>query len=87
MNPNPNDVQFMEKPRHTGSAVGRFIWALLFWIWGMGGFVINSVLYLALQGNVGMGTSAYMALGFLYWIGGMLLFGLGALIARSLSNP
>ena len=37
--------------------------------------------FLALNGNVSVGTSAYMALGNLIWIGGMVLFGGGAVIA------
>ncbi len=83
----PNDIHSTEKPERKQSVAGRFIWALLFWVWGLGGLLANSAGYLALQGNVGVGTSAYLALGFLYWIGGMVLFGLGVLVARALSNP
>jgi len=33
--------------------------------------------------GVGVGTSAYVTVAMLYWIGGMVLFGLGSLIHRS----
>jgi hypothetical protein len=60
---------------------GRKFLEWIFWIWGTGGFLICSFNYFSLSGTVGVGTSTYMALGFLYWLGGMLLFGTGALIA------
>jgi hypothetical protein len=55
---------------------------VFFWIWGAAGLLLNTVNYFSLQGSVGVGTSTYTALGFLYWIAGMVLFGVGALIAK-----
>ena len=55
---------------------------LFFWIWGIAGLLLNSIHYLSLSGSVGVGTSTYVALGILYWIAGMVLFGVGALIAK-----
>jgi len=54
--------------------------SVIFWIWGILGLLINGLSWLTLTGNVGVGTSAYMAAGMLLWIGGMVLFGLGAVI-------
>jgi hypothetical protein len=61
---------------------------VFFWIWGIAGLLLNTVNYFALSGSVGVGTSTYVALGFLYWIAGMVLFGVGALMAKvpDLSN-
>jgi hypothetical protein len=58
---------------------GRTILKWVFWIWGVGGLLICSINYFSLSGSVGVGTSSYMALGFLYWLAGMVLFGIGAL--------
>lgn len=60
---------------------GRTFCTICFWAWGIGGLVLNTGAYLALSGSVGVGTSTYMALGLLFWIGGMMLFGLGAVIS------
>ncbi len=62
--------------------MARTIFSILFWIWGILGFLVCTGNYLSLSGSVGVGTSTYMALGFLYWLGGMMLFGLSALIVR-----
>jgi len=37
---------------------------------------------MGLSGSIGVGTSAYLAATSLIWIGGMVLFGIGALLAR-----
>jgi len=63
------------------SSGGRTFCALCFWLWGIIGLFLNTGSYLALSGSVGVGTSAYMVLGLLFWIGGMILFGLGAIIS------
>jgi hypothetical protein len=62
--------------------MARVVFTVFFWIWGAIGFLVCTVNYVSLSGSVGVGTSTYMALGFLYWLGGMVLFGLGALTAR-----
>jgi hypothetical protein len=33
--------------------------------------------------SVGVGTSAYVAAGMLYWIGGMVFFGIGDLLQKA----
>jgi len=54
-----------------------------FWIWGILGLLFNTLNFLAATGTVGVGTSAYNSMGMLYWIGGMILFGAGGLLASS----
>jgi hypothetical protein len=61
---------------------GRTFLKWVFWLWGGGGLFICSTSYFSLSGSVGVGTSTYMALGFLYWLAGMVLFGIGALLAE-----
>jgi hypothetical protein len=61
---------------------GRTILKWIFWIWGGGGLLICSLNYFSLSGSVGVGTSTYMALGFLYWLGGTVLFGIGAILTE-----
>lgn len=55
---------------------------VLFFVWGFFGLLFNSVTYLGLSGSVGVGTSTYIALGMLFWIGGMILFGVGSLVCE-----
>jgi hypothetical protein len=55
---------------------------IIFAIWGLLGLIINGMSFLTLTGNVGVGTSTYLAVGNLLWIGGMVLFGLGAMFPR-----
>jgi hypothetical protein len=64
------------------SSRGAFC-VVIFWIWGIFGLLVNTANFLMATGNVGVGTSAYLTLGMLYWIAGMMLFGLGAIIPRS----
>jgi hypothetical protein len=59
---------------------------MFFWIRGAGGFLLNGFAFLGLTGNVGVGTSAYMSACILLWIGGMVLFGLGAIIIPGSMN-
>ncbi len=62
---------------------GRQFCAVCFWIWGVIGLFFNTGNFLTATGNVGVGTSAYNSMGMLYWIGGMILFGVGGLLASS----
>jgi hypothetical protein len=62
---------------------GRIFLAVAFWLWGGVGLLINTLNFLTLSGSIGVGTSAYMAAGLLFWIGGMVLFGIGSLILSS----
>jgi hypothetical protein len=57
--------------------------AVLFWIWGALGLLFNAGTLFGLTGSVGVGTSAYLTATCLVWIGGMVLFGLGALLANT----
>jgi hypothetical protein len=68
----------------------RFLLGLLFWIWGLGGFTLVIVDMLELIGKlkegVGVGSSSFLAAIAVVWIGGMVFFGMGALIAGSNFN-
>ena len=61
----------------------RIFLTFIFWLWGGLGFLVNAISFFGLTGSIGVGTSAYLAAGSLLWIGGMILFGLGALISAS----
>lgn len=69
-------------PRSVG---GRAFLAMLFWLWGIAGFFIVIVDALdtmsKLQSGVGVGQSSFLAAIATVWIGGMVFFGLGALLA------
>lgn len=54
-----------------------------FVIWGVVGLFITTAILVSLTGSVGVGTSAYLTMWLLYWVGGMMLFGFGALLAGS----
>jgi hypothetical protein len=51
-----------------------------FWMWAIGGLVLIGFEFLSVPSGVGVGTSSYIAAQSVYWLGGMVLFGLGALI-------
>jgi hypothetical protein len=53
--------------------VGRAVLIVLFWVWGALGLIGN---LLSLNGQLGIAAVSSQLL----WIGGMLLFGLGALL-------
>jgi hypothetical protein len=55
---------------------GRDVLVGLFWVWGVFGLISN---LLSLNGEIGVVTLSSQLL----WIGGMVLFGLGALLLRS----
>jgi len=66
----------------TRTAAGRSFLGLLFWLWGGLGLLFNTVSLMGLGTSVGVGSSAYLSATSLVWIGGMLLFGLGGLLAN-----
>jgi hypothetical protein len=75
----------------NGSLSGiRFLLGLLFWVWGLGGFALVIVdmleLMSKLKEGVGVGSSSFLAAIAVVWIGGMVFFGMGALIAGSKFN-
>jgi hypothetical protein len=53
---------------------------LLFWIWSVVGLGYNLIQFFSLPANVGVGTSAYLIVTLLIWIGGMVMLGVGALL-------
>jgi hypothetical protein len=62
---------------------GRGLLTVLFWFWGGVGLFFNAGSLLGLTGSIGVGTSAYLAATALIWIGGMVLFGIGALLSHN----
>lgn len=58
----------------------RNVLIVVFWVWGVIGLVLNAGGFLALSRTIGVGQSAYMAATNLFWIGGMILFGVGAAV-------
>ena len=62
---------------------GRGLLTGLFWLWGGVGLFFNAGSLMGLTGSVGVGTSAYLTATSLIWVGGMLLFGIGALLSNS----
>ena len=62
---------------------GRGFLTVLFWFWGGAGMVLLGASIGGLTGSIGVGTSAYLTAMCLFWIGGMVLLGIGALLARS----
>jgi hypothetical protein len=56
---------------------------VLFHVWGWAGLLVGlvSVVGAASTVSVGVGTSAYVTMGLTFWIGGMVLFGLSALLS------
>lgn len=71
---------FRLRSHHT---IAKGFLAAIFWLWGVLGLLFNTVSFFGLTGSVGMGTSAYITASSLIWIGGMILFGLGALLSNS----
>jgi hypothetical protein len=66
---------------HQGA--GRGFLSVLFWLWGIVGLLFNAGSLMGLTGSIGVGTSAYFAATSLIGIGGMLLFGIGALLSHN----
>jgi hypothetical protein len=64
-------------------SVSRGFLSFLFWAWGLFGFLFNAGSLFGLTGSVGVGTSAYLTATSLIWIGGMVLFGFGALLSHN----
>ncbi len=59
----------------------QYILVTLFWLWGTFGFLVNVGLYSDARAAVSVGMSAHLSTTMLLWIGGMVLFGFGALIS------
>lgn len=51
---------------------------VLFALWGLGGFIL---IILGMAGSGGLGAAMVGAAGGILWIGGMVFFGIGALLA------
>jgi len=67
----------------SSPGTARNFLGLLFWTWGIGGLLGCGGSFIGLTGSVGVGTSSYLSAASLLWIGGMLLFGIGALLANN----
>ena len=52
---------------------------VLFWLWGIIGFLGCIGQFAGLGTTIGVGASSYLSACALLWIGGLLLFGLGAI--------
>jgi hypothetical protein len=64
------------------ASTGRSFLIILFWLWGILGLLFNAGSLLGLTGSIGVGTSAYIAASALVWIGGMIFFGIAALLCQ-----
>ncbi|MCS3449556.1 MULTISPECIES: hypothetical protein [Bradyrhizobium] len=67
----------------SNHGASKGVLAVLFWLWGVVGLLFNAGTLFGLTGSVGVGTSAYLAATCMVWIGGMVLFGIGALLAHT----
>jgi hypothetical protein len=56
---------------------------LFFWLWGLVGLLFNCGTLFGIAGIVEVEKSTHLTATCLIWIGGMLLFGIGALLSRS----
>ena len=63
------------------------ILATFFWLWGAAGLILVGMEIVKmmdkLSTDVGVGTSSFSAAISLFWIGGMLFFGLGAMLSAA----
>jgi hypothetical protein len=59
---------------------GRGFCSVIFWIWGIGGLVYIGAEFASMSGSIGVGASSYVCAQCVYWLGGLVLFGLGALL-------
>lgn len=81
-------AKMLETGRIVTRAGARSSLAVLFWIWALIGFGLVSLDMLNMMASrgtsgVGVGTSAYIMMEVVYWTGGMIMFGLGGLLART----
>lgn len=60
----------------------RVVWLILFWVWSIVGLLVNAFHVFLAHGEsqLGVGTSAAISMDILFWIGGSIIFGLGALL-------
>jgi hypothetical protein len=73
-----------EEHQPTKPAEVRTVLVWTFGVWGVVGLIFSLVSYSsAMQAtSIGVGTSAYLMVGLLLWIGGMILFGVAALLTQ-----
>jgi steroid 5-alpha reductase family enzyme len=71
----------------TSSSITAF--RVVFILWGILGFLVASLSIFGMlsSASVGVGTSAFIAAGMLYWIGGMVFFGVGDLLQKVSRQP
>ena len=53
---------------------GRGFCSVIFWIWGLGGFLLIGSEFMSTPSGVGVGTSSYIAAQSVYWLGGHVSF-------------
>jgi hypothetical protein len=68
-------------------STGRNVFGALFFVWGFGGLLIFAMSIFGLGRETSptpafMGLSAFTSVLLTFWIGGMILFGIGALLCR-----
>jgi hypothetical protein len=65
------------------SASSKPILVAMFWAWGVIGLVGLLVAIATLPSGVGIGTSGYLTMCAVVWMGGLVLFGLGSLLPKT----
>ena len=62
----------------------RSMWIVVFWVWAIVGLLINGFhVFLAhSMYELGVGTSAAVMMDIVFWVGGSLVFGLGAILTK-----
>ncbi len=61
---------------------GRIL-AICFFVWGVIGLIVAALKIVTLPVGTGVAETSYLTAAFLVWIGGMILFGLGAILVGS----
>jgi hypothetical protein len=67
----------------SNQSSGHGVLTVFFWSWGLIGLFYNGGALMSLTGSVGIGKSAFLSASALVWIGGMVLFGIGALLEHN----
>jgi hypothetical protein len=80
---------FGKREKHTHAAwligmgsAGRTFCQIVFWLWGLGGLFVLFPGVPGVPGVVGLGGLGSMPV-LLYWIGGLLVFGIGGALQTS----
>jgi hypothetical protein len=62
----------------------RIVWVIAFWVWSVLGLIFNAIQVVVAHNmrELGVGTSAAIMMDTMLWIGGSLVFGLGASLTK-----